>query len=309
MGKHRNHSNTQPVFRIKTERNTNNAVLKHVGYFIEGQHLIGDEVVELETSNEKQEIYGKNTDCIAQVNGYDITVNVYKTNILGSYLLGTDKFPVYNVTLMYKKNIIAGYLINIYVYFTLDDKSIKDLSVPQKIINTETGEEEIKIVKKPQKYVNAQVSGTYSINFELDEEIMKFVHDQIEKSEELALEEVAEYYSSKNISIEDVDPNELNKRITDTTNKIVMFYRKITDGMTLPSFPSEKVLLNVYIKPLYNNPLFLDILKNAVEYRDKVRRVELNGDEDFEYSVPTNVFNINEVDKNPEIVDKYFNLN
>jgi hypothetical protein len=318
MGKKTNHSNTQPVFRIKTERNTNNAVLKHVGYFIEGQHLIGDEVVDIETSHNKSDIYGKNTDYITHINGYDITVNAYKTNILGSYLLGTDKFPVYNISLMYKKNIVAGYLINIYVYFTLDEQTIKGLSmpctkllddkVPHTIIKNENGKEDVKFVKCPERYVNANVSGTYSINFELDEEIMNFVNKQIENSEEIAIHEVANYYTSANISIDDVDEHELNKRIKDTTDKIIMFYRKITDGINLPSFPSEKILLNVYIKPLYNNPLFLDVLKHGVDYRDKIRRIELNGDEDFEYSIPKNVFNINDVERNPEIVDNYFNL-
>jgi len=76
--------------------------------------------VNLNVSDKVKKMYNAHTDYIGNIDKYDITVSAYRNNMTGNYMITTKIMPICSLNFMYAKNIVVGYLFNIYLYFILD---------------------------------------------------------------------------------------------------------------------------------------------------------------------------------------------
>ena len=98
-----NYEHVEVVFRLKPViTDTPTCEIKHVGYMGKDDKL-GDEVIEIDIDKNIQELYGKYTDFVGKIDGYDITVNAYKNNMTGSFIIKNTKLPIMSLQFMYKK--------------------------------------------------------------------------------------------------------------------------------------------------------------------------------------------------------------
>jgi len=284
--KKKEYSNVEPAFRFKAKSRSNEGELKLAGYLNESD-LLGDEVIELETSQKAKEKFGKNTDMIENETSYDIKVNIYRTNLPGSFILVNHKWPIFHISVVYSKSVVAGYLLDFYVYFTLDDEFRKTLT-------------------KPVHYINTPLKGSFSIAMEGDEGLKDEITKLMDSSEERAVDYVAKQYALSNKSIEDDDEDKVMKLIEKEVKHMKDYYNSLIVGIQLPMYLSDNIIINTYLIPLYKDKLFLDIITKAIAIREKKRREELRIDDDEPIEAPTKIFKIRDMDKNPDIVDKYF---
>jgi hypothetical protein len=108
--------NLEPVFRLKPQRTNdeqNSIEIKFVNYITPTDKL-GDEPIQLNVTEAEKKAFGANTHFMGKFNGYDITVNAYRNNITGDYLINNKNLPVCSLQFMYTKNIVVGYLFNIF---------------------------------------------------------------------------------------------------------------------------------------------------------------------------------------------------
>jgi hypothetical protein len=158
------HENTEPVFRLKPVYQNNVCEVKLVGYMDPSQRL-GDEVIEIDTTENVQHLHGKHVDFLYNIDGYDITACIYKNNIVGNYLLKNDFLPVYSISIAYKKTLVDGFLFDIFIGFQLDEQSKKLLNDPRKCHNARLyGEFKLKL------YCDTEVSQNFEKVLQLVEE-------------------------------------------------------------------------------------------------------------------------------------------
>jgi hypothetical protein len=258
---------TEPIFRLKPLTYNTNCELKHVGYFNEGDSL-GDEIVELPTSEENKALYGENTLFITNVMKYNITVNIYKNNFKGSFLLQHTFLPVFSIDLSYAKNIVGGFLFSICLGLELNDYSLN-------------------LLKTPAKCVNARIEGTYHIRL-LAENFNQGFMDKLSDYVQSDPEVVAQFSS---LSEED-----FLLYYKDKLASVVDFYEKFKTGIVLEQFTTQTKLISNIFEPLIKDYRLRYFILHSLELREKKRRVEYNAIES--YSIPKKVLNIKDLDQN-----------
>lgn len=281
-----NYKNTTPVFRLKPLSNTNNCIVKHVGYLNDNEKL-ADEPLDIETTDNMINSYGKNVFFIDTINDYEITVYVLKCNILGNYLLNNIKMPIYNLCFMYKNKLINGYLFNVYINFTLNQSCKNNLI-------------------KPQHYINATLTGNYSIDIDCDQSIVDKRIDFILSLQDIVLKQIINKfmlsYDNINLFMNDIT-NEYNQTMSD----INIYYDKLFDGFQLLNFPSEQIILSLY-SSIYKNPFIKYLIHFSLLEREKERRINLGVHDDDTYFIPQKIIKIKDVLLNPTIVDDLLNI-
>ena len=65
---------------------------------------LGDEPIELDTTPEEQKLYGNNKLSLGIIDGYDITVALFRNNITGSYMFQNSSLPVCSLQFRPRKN-------------------------------------------------------------------------------------------------------------------------------------------------------------------------------------------------------------
>jgi len=107
------------------QASTNSAIFKDKGYVKYGKNF-NDDVLELTFLDKNKIKFTLDTDKIKYNN--EIYFQFYKDNVASTYISKTSKIPVFHCSIMYSKKIIMANLMNIYLYFNIDDtKSYKSL--------------------------------------------------------------------------------------------------------------------------------------------------------------------------------------
>jgi hypothetical protein len=280
MGKNKKYKTTVPVFRLKPVPRTNQCIVQHVAYFNEGDRL-HDEIIDIETTETMTQVYGKNIYYVGNIDGYDITARITKCNMLGGFLLSNGKLPVYNLCFSYNKTLVKGYLFNVYINFTIDPSCRESL-------------------KSPSAYVNAKLSGKFSMDFDCDKSVLEKRADIIQSTLDGTLEKIVAKYMFEEKQL-DKYSEEISNVFEKESDSIKTFFNRLFDGLPIANFPSDKIILNVYLGPLYKSKYISELLRTALVEREKERRSELGIDEDF-YTFPENLINFVKKDK-PIVVD------
>jgi len=107
------------------QASTNSAKFKDKGYVKYGKNF-NDDVLELTFLDKNKIKFTLDTDRIKYND--EIYFQFYKDNVSSSYITKTSKIPVFHCSVMYNKKIIMANLMNIYLYFNIEDtKSYKSL--------------------------------------------------------------------------------------------------------------------------------------------------------------------------------------
>ena len=281
--------NLEPVFRLKPQRTDDeqDAVeIKFVNYITPTDKL-GDEPIQLNVTESEKKAFGANTHFMGKFNGYDITVNAYRNNITGDYLINNKNLPVCSLQFMYTKNIVVGYLFNIFIYFSLDSLKNPHLTTPK-------------------SYVGAKAYGNYILIVDCDKELMDNINEFLtdEKLQEYATEDVANHITQNNIQLSD---DELIEMIQKNIEEKREFYKMLLNGKEVTNFKTIKKFTDDYLVPIYNNPHIGGLIKFALDIRAKKRIKEYGGFEG-EYKIPSKVLKLEDIKNNPDLIDKYLGV-
>ena len=274
-------SDSEPVFRLKPETYSDSCLIKHVGYINDNQKL-GDELLEFETPENIQKQYGKNVDIIDNILSYIVKVYMYHNNVTGSYILKNDYIPVYSLSVVYEKNIVAGPLFDIFIGFKLDEECTK-------------------LKKNPKKLVNSKVSGSYQIKLLCDDNVM---------------EDIDVFYN--NIGIELINTSEILEKVTklseeefskyleDEINTQTNYIKNLLSGVDIKVKSVSHTIENI-LKPLYSNNKLNLFIKFALQKREEKRRKLYKASESYE--LPKRVLNIKDVENNDKYLNEYLGIN
>lgn len=282
MGKKSN-SDAMPVFRLKPITKSNDVEIKYVGNCAPNEKL-GDEIIEIKTAPDIIEEHGKFTDFIANISGYTLTCNIYKCNIIGSYLVNATALPLYNLQILYTKTVVRGLLMSVYVVFNMDDESRKRL-------------------KTPASHVNARISGSYSIELDPEAGLEDYVRRSYGSLEEAVMSEIMSKYNNVN-DMTDEQMAECANEIETIFAERKRLCNKLIDKIQIPIFPNEKIIVENYLREMYRSKYFHWFLSVALEYREECRRKEMMIDDDI-YEVPKSKITLDDIRNNPNFVEEY----
>lgn len=273
----------EAVFRLKPNKTYNEleeCEIKHVGY-VSPTDKLGDEPIEIKTSDKEIKVVGKDTLLLNKINGYDITINAYRNNIIGNFLIKNSKLPVCSLQFMYSKNIVVGYLFNVFIYFILDP--VKNY-----------------FLKSPKDYVGAKVYGKYYMVIDCDKELLdgfnNLLNNEIQK---YSLEDVA-YELGDNELTEEKMLEMIEKDMKEKRE----FYEMLIKGKEVYFKRNLKTMVDEYLFPIFNSKHIKGLIKYALEVRAK-KRVKEYGAFDGEYKIPEKVLNIQDIKNNPEVLNNY----
>ena len=172
---------SEPVFKLKVLGSTS-VMCKYVG-IVENKEKLTDETIELESSTGALNLPDRGK--------YEIIGRACACNIPGTYMLKHKKYPVYYMTLLYATQLVSGYLFNIYLYFSVDERTSSTLLIPK-------------------NYMNRMMTGKFTIELVADKEFLTFMMDK--KSPEIeanVMKEYSEIFESMN----DIETEDLESKI------------------------------------------------------------------------------------------------
>ncbi len=268
----------EAVFRLKpvrTETETGECEIKFVDY-VSPTDKFGDEPIEINASD-------KDTLFIKNIDGYDITVNAYRNNIIGNFLVKNRNLPVCSLQFMYSKNIVVGYLFNVFIYFLLDP-------------------EKNHFLKSPKDYVGAHVYGRYFMVIDCDDELLTGMNNLTDSEiQKYSIEDVALKMGDQSFP-----ESELIRMIEEDTKEKKEFYQMLLKGKDVHFTRNLKTMAEEYLFPIFNSPHISGLLKYALKIRSKKRAKEY-GAYEGKYKVPTKVLKLQDIKDNPDVVDKFIN--
>lgn len=275
----------EAVFRLKPNK-TDNEIgecdIKYVGN-VSPTDKLGDEPIEIKTSDKESKAVGKDTILLNNINGYDITLNAYRNNIIGNFLIKNSELPVCSLQFMYSKNIVTGYLFNVFIYFKLD-----------KVKNY--------FLKNPKDYVGARVYGKYYMVIDCDKELLDEFSNLIDNN--------IQKYSMEDVAIEMGDNEFTEEKMMEMLEKDMKekreFYEMLIKGKEVQYKRNLKTMVEEYLFPIFNSKHIKGLIKFALEVRSK-KRVKEYGAFEGEYKIPEKVLNLQDIKNNPEAVDNYIN--
>lgn len=267
------YKNVIPIFRVIPTYGTNEAKFKLKGTIF-AETKFGDEPMEFETDAISKEKYGDNILHIHNTNGYMVGGKMFHCNIIGSYLLKNDKFPIFYMSVMYEKKFVTGFMFSIYVYF-------------------KASEESIKAIDDPKKFLTRELSGEYIIEVDADEDFLK-------KLNLYAKPVLEEKYMNELASIcdENCSEQEMNRHIQTVIDKVdarLNEYADVLKPIVIKKYPHKNVIINKYMKEICKNKIFLEMIDYGVKMRDDERRGD--NDTNYSYSMPKRIFDFDELRK------------
>lgn len=275
----------EAVFRlkpVKTDNEFGECEIKHAGY-VSPTDKLGDEPIEIKTSDKEIKAVGKDTILLNKINGYDITINAYRNNIIGNFLIKNSELPVCSLQFMYAKNIVVGYLFNVFIYFKLDP--VKN-----------------HFLKTPKDYVGAKVYGKYYIVIDCDKELLDGISNLIDNE--------IQKYSLEDVALEMGDSELTEEKMTEMIEKDMKekreFYQMLLKGKEVHYRRNFKTMVEDYLFPIFNSKHIKGLIKFALEIRAK-KRVKEYGAFEGEYKIPEKVLNIQDIKNNPDAVNNYIN--
>jgi len=286
----KNELKLEPVFRLKPQRNDDTAMceIKFVDYISQTDKL-GDEPIELETTEDEKKSLGSFTHYMGKFNGYDITVNAYRNNITGNYMLSSKNLPVCSLQFMYAKNIVVGYLFNIFIYFCIDPLKNPHLS-------------------NSKAYLNSKIVGNYILILDSDKELIDNMHILLDtKIEDYVMEDIAKMMVENDELNVQLSEEVLLEKIQKNMEEKRGFYEMLIKGREIKDFKTIKKFTDDYLVPLYENPHISGLINFALDIRSKKRVKEYKSFEG-EYKIPEKFLNLNDIKNNPDLVDKYIGI-
>lgn len=269
--KNKSVSNNVPVFRINA-LTKEYAQCKIVGS-IEPKDKIYDEALD---------INDKNIHVLYDIDSYGVAVMAKRCNIVADYLLQNDKLPIYYTTIIYDKTLVSGYLLTIYLYFTISKETKEQLD-------------------QPKKYVNKRMTGTYTLEVVGDEGLLGNI---IEIKRPEIKEQLFEKYMNEfdNCTNEEDKTKLFNKIDVEEENELDK-YRKIFEPKTVYESPYKNRIINKMMD-IINTDIFKDIIKTSLKIREKERIERLSPENDLFIKKPKKTINLKELKENPEDIDK-----
>lgn len=271
-----------PVFHLKPKTSTRTQCT--LTMYAKNEERINDTQLDIETSEELKSKIGENTLLIGIINNYFVIGKFCACNIPGNYLIGNTKNPVYYLSIIYNKQFVTGCLFNLFLYFNIDEETKNRLN-------------------EPKKYFKAFLDGKYTIQFvPTDEDFLEQIKETIQ--ENLMIKYNDEFNNAEkeeNIEMQD----KIMEKIINETNLELAEYQKFFEEKPFDiedaKFPSQKGVLNK-LNSLCDTITFKKLLSYGLDIRENQRVKEKCPD--ISYSIPQNVINLNEIKKNPEILDK-----
>ena len=266
-------ANNVPIFRLKS-MGSDRVICKHIGN-VEQKDEIIDEPLDL----------NNNILNIGIVGQYEIYAKACLCNIVGNYLINNIKYPIYYMTLLYSKKFVTGYLFTIFLYFTIDDITIKELTTPN-------------------KYINRLMTGKYTMEFVADDDFLsKFLEKMKPEIENYFMERYVEQFE---LSDEEGKARIMETVINDVNNKLNE-YRNIFEPEVVTNINKNKVIEKM--QNIYNNKNMKDLILFGLNIREKERIEKSCPDQD--YTMPKKIINLKELKENPDImeekIDEYIN--
>jgi len=271
------HTNTSAVFRLRPQGD-NGAIIKYKGFVTDKQRL-GDEIVELESVlHPDANIVGKHAIPIDMIGNYDMVGRIYRSNIIGSYIVLRSNYPLMYLTVEYSRTIATGSLLQIYLSLKMDDKMKKEL-VESKNFN---------------RYNNLSFNGTWNLTIECDPELKQLWREKLEeKFREDFLQEFHSDYESNTVK-QGMTAEDILELINDKVKSELEWYANIMEET-----PYEFKTMNrarQYFIDIARDSRFHRLLEVGMDCRILNRRNEQNIDDDiYEIPNPEKVVNMNDV--------------
>ena len=280
-----------PVFKLKP-LSEKEAMCKYIGN-IHNSDKLADDLLEVEGKD------GKPTNLIqfgnygSGIKQYSVYGKACSCNVIADYFVkktkdgklevNNKKIPVYYMTLLYANQLVTGFLVTVFIYFNLDEKSQKELDNPKKI-------------------VNKRLSGHYTLELVADE---GFLSQLINKMKPELDERFMEKYADKfDDDLTDEQKEDIFKQINNEVENVLNEYRNMFEPRILEKLPTNKSSIRMMQNLIVNNH-FDDIVKIALKFRESERRNKMCPDQDYE--PPKKIINLKEFKEHPEKLDEYIN--
>jgi hypothetical protein len=260
-----------PIFRLKPQKHDSSCTVTHVGYIDTKKETLLDEIVEINTSDYEIKRFGKYTDYIKSLFGYDITAVIMRNNIKGDILLKGEYFPIYSLSIGYIKNTLTGFLFDIFVGFVPDNESLQ-------------------ILKNPKSIVNAKLKGIFTIKVYCDQQTTEKYSSFIDTLEETIIQE-PEIYNKIGTMSEADGMTYIQRKIDEVTN----FYKELQNGYLLFEYENHEKTIEK-LRELYRSNKIDYLIKFALIESEKKRAKKYNAIESYE--IPKKVIKLNQIKNN-----------
>jgi hypothetical protein len=260
-----------PIFRLKPQKRTSSCIVAHVGYIDTKKETLLDEIVEINTSNYEIKRFGKHTDYIKSLFGYDITAVIMRNNIKGDILLKGEYFPIYSLSVGYTKNTLTGFLFDIFVGFAPNQESLQ-------------------ILKNPKGVVNAKLEGSFTMKVYCDQQTTEKYFSFIDSLDELVVEDPNIANKIATMSEED-GMNYIQEKI----EEVKEFYKDLQNGYLMFEYENhDKTVDN--LRNLYRTNKIDYLIRFALLESEKKRAKKYNAIESYE--IPKKVIKLNQIKDN-----------
>ena len=272
-----------PVFRFKI-LNQYNAICKYVGGAKKSDKIF-DESLDFEKELLSQNPDSKDTQVsidLGECGKYDLTVRACKCNVIGDYLIQHRKYPIYYTSLLYSSKFVGGYLMTMFLYFTLDEQTNKEIE----------GE--------PKKIVNRRLSGKFTVELVSDDIFLAYlIESKTTEIEQELMEKYTDTFESLN---QDSEKEKLMDTISQEIQTRLDEYRKLFEPIEINYIPTQKRVLEYMVNFFRTHKLMKDLIKFGLKKKDIDRIAERCPDQSYE--PPKRKYNIKELRDNPELIEK-----
>lgn len=224
-----------------------------------------DDLIDIDEFETQFKYINKNTLLVAKHNKFDIIGNVCRCNLTDEYMQNNTKYPLYYLTIRFVNQIVAGYLYNIFIYFTPDEK---------------TGN----------NFKNLRMTGKYTVEIEGIEKTPSEFFEFAEK--ELFMDECQKYPTfMEKTPLEKLDiVNEMKMKIQNEINS----HENLFQPQKLPKNHKTNKMIQYLLNQL-NHPFTPHLIKFNLLIREEERHKK-NPDSGYG-AIPTNIVKISEIAK------------
>lgn len=258
-----------PVFNFKPNYGTNNGLLVCKGS-IQKDSKLKDTDMELDTDMVMIKKYGKNVFHVTDIDKYVVIGKMYSCNINGGYMLESDRFPIFYMSIVYEKQFVTGFLFSIFVYFKLDEECRKKLDTPR-------------------KYMEGSLDGKYYVEILADENFIKKIKVRIEDN---IITQLITQNPDKSLE-------EFVDTVAEQVENKIKSYEDILKPTVLNRYPNKNLIIDKYMKGVCRNKNFLEMIDLGVKIRDDERR---SGGKNttFTFEPPKRIFDLKNLHNDPD---------
>jgi len=260
-----------PIFRLKPQKRNSSCIVTHVGYIDTSKETLLDEIVEINTTDYEIKRFGKHTEYVKSLFGYDITAVVMRNNIKGDILLKGEYFPIYSLSIGYTKNTLTGFLFDIFVGFAPNQESLQ-------------------ILKNPKDVVNARLEGTFTMKVYCDQQTTEKFSSFIDSLDDLIIED-PEIINKIGTMSDDDGIKYLEEKI----DEVKEFYKDLQNGYLMFEYENHDKTVEK-LRELHKLNKIDYLIKFALLESEKKRAKKYNAIESYE--IPKKVIKLNQIKDN-----------